>query len=112
MKVSKTTSIPIFRTDVPRERQLSANPMTDNDMQRIFKRRIRDAGLSGGLSPHSFRVTTITSMLEQCVALEDVKNISNHTDPKTVRLYDRRKRKVTRNNVERIPTYAEAKTDE
>ena len=102
---------PIFRTAVPRKRQLTAKPMTDNDMQRMFKRRIRDAGLSADLSPHSFRVTTITSLLEQGVALEDVQNLANHADPRTTRLYDRRKRKVTRNIVERIPTYAEAKTD-
>ena len=103
---------PIFRTAVPRKRQLTTNPMTDNDMQRMFKRRIRDAGLSADLSPHSFRVTTITSLLEQGVALEDVQNLANHADPRTTRLYDRRKRKVTRNIVERIPTYAEAKSDE
>ena len=103
---------PIFRTGVPRKRQLTANPMTDNDMHRMFKRRIRDAGLSTDLSPHSFRVTTITALLEQGVALEDLQNLANHADPRTTRLYDRRKRKVTRNIVERIPTYAETKADE
>jgi integrase/recombinase XerD len=104
---------PIFRNRpaVPKKRQLTKNPMTDNDMQRMFKRRTRGAGLSGDLSPHSFRVTTITSLLEQGVALEDVQNLANHADPRTTRLYDRRKRKVTRNIAERIPTYAEAKED-
>ena len=102
---------PIFRTAVPKKRQLTKNPMTDNDMQRMFKRRTRAAGLSADFSPHSFRVTTITSLLEQGVALEDVQNLANHADPRTTRLYDRRKRKVTRNIVERIPTYAEAKED-
>ena len=103
---------PIFRSAVPRKRQLTDRPMTDNDMQRMFKRRILAAGLSGELSPHSFRVTTITSLLEQGVALEDVQNLANHSDPRTTRLYDRRKRKVTRNIVERIPNYAETKADE
>ncbi len=98
---------PIFRSAVPRKRQLTKNAMSDNDMQRMFKRRIRDAGLSGDLSPHSFRVTTITSLLEQGVALEDVQNLANHADPRTTRLYDRRKRRVTRNIVERIPIYAD-----
>lgn len=99
---------PIFRTAVARKRQLTIKPMTDNDMQRMFKRRILDAGLPPDRTPHSFRVTTITTLLDQGVALEDVQNLANHADPRTTRLYDRRKRKITRNIVERIPTYADA----
>jgi hypothetical protein len=68
-------TVPIFRTDLPKKKQLTTNPMTDNDMQRMFKRRILAAGLPGTLSPHSFRVTTITTLLEQGVALEDVQNL-------------------------------------
>ena len=98
---------PLFRTAVGKKKQLSGNLMTDNDMQRMFKRRIMAAGLPAGLSPHSFRVTTITALLDQGVPLEDVQNLANHADPRTTRLYDRRKRRVTRNIVERIPIYAE-----
>ena len=98
---------PIFRTALPKKQQLTELGMTDNDMQRMFKRRLRAAGLPGELSPHSFRVATITTLLEQGVALEDVQNLANHADPRTTLLYDRRKRKITRNIVERIPVYAE-----
>jgi integrase/recombinase XerD len=98
---------PIFRTAVPKKQQLTTRGMTDNDMQRMFKRRIIAAGLPGALTPHSFRVTTITTLLEQGVALEDVQNLANHSDPRTTLLYDRRKRKITRNIVERIPVYAD-----
>lgn len=76
--------------------------MTAGDMARMVKRRMRDAGLPSRLSPHSFRVTTITDLLDQGVPLEDVQNLAGHADPRTTRLYDRRKRKVTRNIVERI----------
>jgi hypothetical protein len=34
--------------------------------------------------------------------LEDVQHLAGHADPRTTRLYDRRRRKVTRNIVERI----------
>jgi len=51
---------------------------------------------------HSFRVITITDLLEQGLALEDVQRLAGHADPRTTRLYDRRARKVTRNIVERI----------
>lgn len=54
------------------------------------------------LLPHSFRVTTITDLLEQGVPLEDVQRLAGHADPRTTGLYDRRKRKITRNIVERI----------
>ena len=69
---------------------------------RMVKRRLRDAGLPGVLSPHSFRVTTITDLLEQGVPLEDVQRLAGHADPRTTRLYDRRQKKITRNIVERI----------
>ena len=76
--------------------------MTADDIGRMVKRRMRDAGLPSRLSPHSFRVTTITDLLAQGVPLEDVQHLAGHSDPRTTRLYDRRQRRVTRNIVERI----------
>lgn len=92
----------LFRTAVRRERRLTGRGMTANDIGRMVKRRMADAGLSSRLSPHSFRVTTITDLLEQGVPLEDVQYLAGHSDPRTTRLYDRRQKKVTRNIVERI----------
>jgi len=68
----------------------------------MMKRRLKDAGMSEALSPHSFRVTTITDLLEQGIPLEDVQRLAGHADPRTTRLYDRRDKKITRNIVERI----------
>ncbi len=76
--------------------------MTADDMSRMVKRRMRKAGLPSRLSPHSFRVATITDLLAQGVPLEDVQQLAGHADPRTTRLYDRRQRRVTRNIVERI----------
>ena len=94
---------PLFRTTKGKTGTLTIKGMTANDMQRMFKRRLKKSGLS----PYSFRVATITNLLSQGVPLEDVQNLANHSDPRTTRLYDRRQRKVTRNVVERIPVYAE-----
>jgi hypothetical protein len=47
-------------------------------------------------------VATVTNLLEQNIPLEDVQHLAGHSDPRTTRLYDRRRRKVTRNIVERI----------
>ncbi|MDQ3332429.1 MAG: site-specific integrase, partial [Planctomycetota bacterium] len=92
----------LFRTAVRREKRLTTNGMTGNDIGRMVKRRMRNAGLSDRFSPHSFRVTAITDLLEQGVPLEDVQQLAGHADPRTTRLYDRRHRKVSRNIVERI----------
>jgi len=92
----------LFRTTVRKSRRLTQNPMTADDMGRMMKRRLQDAGLSTRLSPHSFRVTTITDLLEQGVPLADVQYLAGHADPRTTRLYDRRMQRVTRNIVERI----------
>lgn len=40
-------------------------------------------------SPHSFRVTTITDLLEQSVPLEEVQRLAGHADPRSTGLYDR-----------------------
>jgi site-specific recombinase XerD len=93
---------PLFRTAIRRTKQLTENRMTAGDMGRMVKRRMRDAGLPARLSPHSFRVATITDLLAQGVPLEDVQHLAGHADPRTTRLYDRRQRRVTRNIVERI----------
>ena len=93
---------PLFRTTRIRTRCLTSNPMTGDDIGRMVRRRMRDAGLPARLTAHSFRVATITDLLSQGVPLEDVQNLAGHADPRTTRLYDRRKRQVTRNIVERI----------
>ena len=76
--------------------------MTGIDICRMTKRRLKTAGLPGHFSPHSFRVTTVTDLLEQDVSLEEVQYLAGHSDPRTTRIYDRPRRKLTRNIVERI----------
>jgi site-specific recombinase XerD len=93
---------PAFRSVIRRTRTLTANGMTAGDIGRMVKRRMRDAGLPDRLSPHSFRVATVTDLLSQGVPLEDVQHLAGHADPRTTRLYDRRQRRLTRNIVERI----------
>jgi integrase/recombinase XerD len=93
---------PLFRTAVRRTRQLTRNAMTAVDACRMVKRRLKTAGLPGRLSPHSFRVTTITDLLEQGVPIDQVQYLAGHADARTTSLYDRRKKRVTRNIVERI----------
>jgi site-specific recombinase XerD len=76
--------------------------MTGVDLCRLVKRRLKDAGLPSRLSPHSFRVTTMTDLLNQGVPMADVQYLAGHADLRTTKLYDRRPQRVTRNLVEKI----------
>lgn len=93
---------PLFRTFSRRTKRLTTGAMSGIDICRMMERRLKAAGLPGQFSPHSFRVATVTDLLEQNVPLEDVQHLAGHADRRTTRLYDRRRRKVTRNIVERI----------
>jgi integrase/recombinase XerD len=93
---------PLLRTAIRKTKALTDRPMSGVYLGWMLKRRLKDAGLPLRLSPHSFRVATITDLLTQGVPLEDVQYLAGHSDPRTTRLYDRRQKKVTRNSVERI----------
>ena len=93
---------PLFRAAVGKRRELTENPYTAHSMRQMLKRRLKDAGLPELFRPHSFRVTVVTDLLTQDVPLEDVQYLAGHSNPKTTQIYDRRRRRVTRNIVERI----------
>lgn len=93
---------PLFQRAMKKQRRLSGLAMNGDDIYRMMKRRLKDFGMPLLYSPHSFRVTTITDLLEQNVPREDVQHLAGHADSRTTGLYDRRKHKVSRNIVERI----------
>ena len=93
---------PLFRSTVRKTKRLTGDALTSKAICELMKRRLKDAGLSSRLSPHSFRVTAITDLLTQGVPLEDVQHLAGHAEPRTTGLYDRRQKEVTRNIVERI----------
>ena len=76
--------------------------LSTETLQSDVEKRLKDAGLPGRLSPHSFRVAAVTDLLTQGVPLVDVQYLAGHSEPRTTALYDRRQKKVTRNIVERI----------
>ena len=81
--------------------------MSAGDIGHMVKRRMKDAGLPARLSSHSFRVATITDLLNQGVSLEDVQLLAGHADPRTTRRYDRRQKKMSRDIVDRISIRAD-----
>ena len=76
--------------------------MTAHAIRRMLKRRLKEAGLPEIITPHSFRVMVVTDLLGQNVPMEDVQYLAGHSNPQTTQIYDRRRRRVTRNIVERI----------
>ena len=78
---------PLFRSALRTSGRLTAKPMSGVDLCRMVKRRLKDAGLPTHLSPHSFRVFTVTDLLNQGVSLEEVAYLAGHSDPRTTRLY-------------------------
>jgi integrase/recombinase XerD len=96
------TDVPDICTAVRRTTQLTTRVMSGIDICWMMKRRLKGAGLPGQLSPHWFGVATVTDLLEQNVPLEDVQHLAGDADPRTTRLYDRRRRKVTWDIVERL----------
>jgi integrase/recombinase XerD len=93
---------PLFRRLTRTMHEVKATGMTADDMGRMIKRRMKGIGLPEMLSPHSFRVATITDLLTQGVPLAEVQHLAGHADPRTTRLYDRRQKTVTRSIVDRI----------
>ena len=86
---------PLFRTAFRKTKQVTTAAMHVIDACRMVNPRLKDARLPSRLSPHSFRVTTITDLLEQGVPLEDVQRLAGHADPRTTRFYDRRQKRIT-----------------
>ena len=81
---------------------LTDRPMTAHGVRQMLKRRLHEAGLPEIITPHSFRVMVVTDLLGQNVPMEDVQYLAGHSNPQTTQIYDRRRRRVTRNIVERI----------
>ena len=97
-----TKDAPLFLAARRKEKKLTSSRLNYNDMCRMVKRRMKAAGLPAELSAHSFRVATITDLIGQGIPIEDVQHLAGHKDARTTKLYDRTRRQVTRNLVERI----------
>ena len=81
---------------------LSEQPMTQPDAWRMIRRRAKAAGIHAPIGNHSFRATGITAYLANGGALEHAQEMAAHESPRTTKLYDRTKERLTQDEVERI----------
>jgi integrase/recombinase XerD len=91
---------PLFQS-LDKAHEHTGEAITRRDMLRVVKERCRAAGLSEEFCNHTFRGTGITVFLQNGGALEAAQDMANHSDPRTTKLYDRRKDLATLSEIER-----------
>jgi site-specific recombinase XerD len=90
----------LFQT-LDKTHRLTGVAMSRRDFLRLVKSRAQAAGLPESICNHTFRGTGITVFLQNGGALEAAQDMANHTDPRTTKLYDRRKDLATLSEIER-----------
>jgi site-specific recombinase XerD len=92
----------LFRTS-PRHNAtvLTERPMQQDDAWRMVRRRAVAAGILAPIGNHTFRATGITAYLANGGALEHAQEMAAHESPRTTKLYDRTKERLTQDE-ERI----------
>jgi integrase/recombinase XerD len=98
-KAEKTK--PLFRT-LDRSRQLTKDRLDRQNVFELVRRRAKAANITTEISVHTARATGITTYLENGGRVEQAQGIANHADPRTTKLYDRRKDIITQAEIERV----------
>ena len=91
---------PLFQT-LDKLHRLTGQGMGRRDLLRAVKQRCANAGLPETICNHTFRGTGITVFLQKGGSLEAAQDLANHSDPRTTKLYDRRKDLATLSEIER-----------
>ena len=68
----------------------------------MIQRRAVAAGIGTKIGNHTFRATGITAYLKNGGTLENAAAMANHASTRTTQLYDRRRDKISLDEVERI----------
>ena len=81
---------------------LTEQPMNQANAWRMIRRRAVAAGILAPVGNHTFRATGITAYLGNGGTLEHAQSMAGHESPRTTKLYDRTKERLTQDEVERI----------
>jgi integrase len=93
----------LFRTAPGHKAEaLTDRPMNQNAAWLMIRRRAAVAGITAPIGNHTFRATGITAYLANGGALEHAQEKAAHESPRTTKLYDRTKERLTQDEVERI----------
>lgn len=80
---------------------VEGSTLSDNRIHAIVKKRCEEVGIEG-LTPHDFRRTVITRLLDKNVDIAQVGRIVGHASPTTTVRYDRRGDEQSRAAIERL----------
>src|SRR5512143_3416978 len=108
--IAQDKGTPLFRTARGKTGTLTERRMSQPDAWAMLQRRAKAAGITTQICNHSWRATGITTFLENGGAIEMAQYMAGHADPRTTKLYDRRRQQVTRGEVERIRYERKAQT--
>lgn len=81
---------------------LTEKPMDQSGAWTMIRRRAAAGGIHAPIGNHTFRATGITAYLSNGGALEHAQSMAAHESPRTTKLYDRTKDRLTQDEVERI----------
>jgi integrase len=81
--------------------KLTGEAISRRDMLRMVKERCIAVGLSETFCNHTFRGTGMTVFLSNGGSIEAAQEMANHADPRTTKLYDRRKDLAKLSEIER-----------
>ncbi len=84
---------------VRKGRQVVVRGLTPQSVWFVLKNRALDAGVDD-FSPHDFRRTFISKLLDASVDIVTVQQLAGHSDPGTTARYDRRKEETKRRAVQ------------
>jgi site-specific recombinase XerD len=81
---------------------LTDQPLDQSAAWLMIRRRAAAAGIAAPIGNHTMRATGITAYLGNGGALEHAQAMAAHESPRTTKLYDRTKDRLTQDEVERI----------
>lgn len=93
---------PLFRSVHGKTKRLTESRLLPRNAQDMIKRRLADAKIEDDASPHSFRAMGLTNYLENGGSLDTAQEIAAHEDIRTTKLYDRRREKVSFEEILRV----------
>ena len=78
------------KLDLPLDPDRSVRAISTQAVYEVVRKRAQAAGLDASISPHDFRRSLLTHLLERGQDVFTVQAIAGHADPSTTQRYDRR----------------------
>lgn len=79
--------VPLFQVST---QTFSECPLRDDNARDMIKRHCKAVGFTKNITPHSFRGSGITALLEADVPLDQVRDTAGHSSTKITEIYDGR----------------------